>query len=290
MGDELLAGCGADPLVPDWATLTLPDAWPDGFDLRKPRDLITFLSQVFRRARSRVHIPDDMPGAHLIPKYVLQEFHNLPNGNYSKRITRGYITGFDRVMLGALGRVREDVAARMQHMESVVDIGCGGGHMAGALKRAGIPDVWGVDPSPYLLQHAARDYPDINFVQGIAECTGFPDQRFDGVAVCFLLHELPPRYLAEALSEFGRILKPGGLLAISEPSPVQLEKSWVSLWREWGWSGLYYRALAHLVFEPFVDAWHKQDVAALFANAGFELLSDSDAVPIRQLLARKIAH
>lgn len=280
----------ADPLVPDWHSLNLPDAWPDNLNFANPRELFPFLKKLLSRSRQAVDLPTDVPGAARIPKYVLQEFHNLPNGNYSKRFTRGYITGFDRLMLGSLTAVRENVASLMAGLDSAVDIGCGGGHMAGALKRAGVEDVWGVDPSPYLLQHAAQDYPDIKFVQGIAEQTGFPDQRFGGIAVCFLLHELPPKYLDQALREFNRILQPGGLLAISEPSEIQLKNHWRRLWREWGWSGIYFHCLARFVFEPFVDAWHRQDITTKLGEMGFEVVEDRDALPIRQILARKIAH
>src|SRR5690606_25206123 len=93
-------GCAvADPRVPDWRSLELPDPWPDRLDLRRPRHLWQFLRCITGR-RQRVQLPDNLPGRDALPKYVLQEFHNLPNGNYSKKVTRGYITGFDRVMLG----------------------------------------------------------------------------------------------------------------------------------------------------------------------------------------------
>ncbi|WP_317930871.1 class I SAM-dependent methyltransferase [Halioxenophilus sp. WMMB6] len=288
MGEQYFVGQEADPRVPDWRSLSLPDAWPDSLNFRNPKELFAFLVQMAGKSRQRVEIPADMPGANRIPKYILQEFHNLPNGNYSKRITRGYITGFDRMMLGSLNKVRQQVVGVMRGLQSVVDIGCGGGHLANALQRAGVADVWGVDPSPYLLQHAATDYPKVKFVQGIAEQTGFAEQRFDGIAICFLLHELPPKYLDGALAEFHRILKAGGLLAISEPSALQMDCSWWQVWRQWGWRGLYFALLAKLVHEPFVKAWHQQDIVAKLAQFGFELVSDEDQLPIRQIVARKV--
>jgi ubiquinone/menaquinone biosynthesis C-methylase UbiE len=289
MGEQSAIVTGDDPPVPDWRTLVLPDAWPDRLDFRKPADLWRLLAQIFNKKRPGVNLPAEMPGRERIPNYVLREFHNLPNGNYSKRITRGYVTGFEWVMMGSMGRVRQAVADEMHNSGSVLDVGCGGGRMADALKRAGVDDVWGIDPSPYLLQHAASDYPGIKFVQGVAEQTEFPDQRFDGVTACFLFHEMPPRYLDQALTEFYRILKPGGRLAISEPSPLQLRSSLLSLFKRHGFAGLYFGGLARLVYEPFVDAWHRQNLEAKLSEFGFALIEDRDQLPIRQLFARKVA-
>lgn len=277
-----------DPQVPDWQNLELPDAWPDLMDFSKPFNVWRLIRRALKKNRGTVEIPESMPGKQIIPKYVLLEFHNLPNGNYSKCITRGYIKSFERVMLGAMDRARGKVARQMHGLQSVLDVGCTGGRMANAVNQVGVPDVWGLDPSPYLLQHAAQAFPQVKFVQGVAEETGFADQRFEGVTVCFLFHEIPPQSLDASLQEFNRILKPGGLLAISEPSPRQMRGSWISrLWHE-GLAGLYYGALARLVYEPFVEAWHKQDMRKKLAEFGFELLEDSDEMPIRRLLARKV--
>lgn len=275
-----------DPRVPDWPSLELPDTWPDRLDLRRPGHLWQFLRAVFGR-RQRVQLPESLPGRERLPKYVLQEFHNLPNGNYSKTVTRGYITGFDRVMLGQMRRGRGRLAQFLAGCRSALDVGCAGGRTAQVLKQSGIDEVWGIDPSPYLLQHAARDFPDIHFVQGVAENTGFGDGRFDGVAACFLLHELPPRYLEQALTEFHRILAPGGRLAICEPSPLHLHSRLRDLWRRDGWRGLYFHLLARNLHEPFLQSWYKRDVESLFRRFGFELVGDEQQVPFRYLFARR---
>lgn len=280
--------------LPDWASIPLPDAWPDRLDLRRPRDLWQLARHALGRVHTAVELPPELPGREQIPKYILQEFHNLPNGNYSRRFTRGYITGFDRVMLGEISKSHREIAVSLAaepavRTGSVLDAGCGGGGLAGALQQAGIADVWGLDPSPYLLQHAARDWPGVRFVQGVAEDTGFADNTFAAITACFLLHEIPPRYLECCLAEFARILQPGGLLAVCEPSPLQLRRSPLALWRDYGWRGLYFHALARFVHEPFLDAWHRQDLPALFARHGFTLLRNDVGVPMRHLLARKAA-
>lgn len=289
MGQSFSANSAGDPLVPDWGTLTLPDAWPDRLDFSSPLEVARLVLGALRSKRPLVDLPEGLPGGDSIPPYILQEFHNLPNGNYSKSITRGYVTWFDRVMLGHLQRSREEVAARMSHLDSVLDIGCAGGHMAQALHDAGVADVWGVDPSPYLLQHAAARYPAVKFVQGIAENTGFRDGRFDGVTACFVMHEIPPRYLDASLAELRRVIRPGGMLAVIEPSPEQITEPLFRLTLRHGWRGIYFGLLARRMHEPFVRAWQKLHVASKLAEFGFRLDEDNDELPIRRILATRLA-
>jgi ubiquinone/menaquinone biosynthesis C-methylase UbiE len=278
----------ADPDIPDWSKVELPDAWPDLLRLWHPADLAIMLRRVFAHGAPKVDLPDGLQGSERIPNYSLIDFHNLPNGNYSKRFTRAYTERFDGVMLGYMRRIRERMAQRAKDCASILDIGCGGGALAAAFRRQGIADVWGLDPSPYLLQHAAAANPGIPFVQGTAENTGFPAGRFDAVAVCFVLHEIPGQYIRHSLGEFHRIMKTGGLLQISEPSATQLQQSMASLWQAWGWRGWYFGLLARLVREPFVSAWHRLDTGALLAAHGFELVADNDEMPIRHIEARRI--
>jgi len=275
-----------DPPVPDWANMSLPDSWADQLKLRRPWDLLKLLRRIMTK-RQHVQLPADMPGRELLPKYLLQEFHHLPNGNYSKQLTHGYITGFDRLMLGTMRSARKHLAERLSECSSVLDVGTAGGRTAAALKAQGVTDVWGLDPSPYLLQHAARRFPQVHFVQGTAEQTPFIDNRFEGVVACFVLHELPPKQVSAALHEFARITKPNGLLAICEPSAEQLNLSFWPLLRKHGWRGVYFNWLARLVHEPFVRAWHRIDLQRALDEAGFVCISDEEQFPSRMVLARR---
>src|SRR5258708_6920702 len=85
-----------DP-IPTACDAALLDAWPDALDLRRPRDLWRFFKKVILRRLAKVELPRGLPLNVQLPKYLLLEFHNLPNGNYSKKITHGYSRGFDVV-------------------------------------------------------------------------------------------------------------------------------------------------------------------------------------------------
>lgn len=271
----------------DWASIELPDAWPDRLDWSRLATAWGLWRHALSGQRQGVELAPGLPGAERIPKYVLQEFHNLPNGNYSKRLSRGYVQGFDAVMLGTLRAGRARLAQALCGAERALDLGCGAGHTAASLRAAGLPEVWGLDPSPYLLQEAARRYPGIRWCQGVVEDSHLPDQYFDAVSVCFVFHEIPPRYLRQALAELRRITRPGARLALLEPSALQMQATAWQLWRRFGWRGLYFKWLAARAYEPFVAAWHAQDVATLLAEQGFTVLADEAGCPFRFVLAER---
>ena len=273
----------AHPRALDWHRVVLPDAWPDRVNLLHPGEALRYFGRFF--ARRQVEIPPDLPGAERLPAYLKQEFHHLPNGVYSKRHADAYARWFDRVMLGRTVHARARLAATLAGTATALDAGCGTGGLAGALHAAGVGDVWGIDPSPYVLQIAARRHPEVHFVQGVIEESGFPSGRFDGVGACFLFHELPNRVADASLAEIGRILAPGGKLAIAEPSPIQLDGDLRTLVRRAGYGVLYFALLARWMHEPFVAAWHRRDVGAWLADHGFRLLVDDEMMPIRFITA-----
>lgn len=282
-----LTAASSNPTPIDWAAQDLPNAWPDLINWLHPRSLWMVANKVTGRSRGRVVLPPDLPGMERIPKYVLQEFHNLPNGNYSKRICQGYARSFEPMMLGTLSQGRERLAQALKGAEQVLDLGCGSGGSMPVLRAAGIRSVWGIDPSPYLLQLAAKLNPGAQLIHGVGEDIPVPDASMDGVNVCFVFHEIPPQHLRRVLSELQRIVKPGGKLAVLEPSVVQMSASAWQLWRGFGWRGLYFKWLAGHVFEPFVAAWHKQDFQALLREHGFEVLEDDTGCPFRFVLAQR---
>lgn len=269
---------------PSWAEAELPPTWPDRLRPWLPWELVQLLWSALRKRRP-VQVPSDLPGASSLPKYLLQEFHNLPNGNYSHNITSGYIRGFERTMLGHLTSARTRMAAHVLPAQDLLDVGSGGGSTAAHLLAAGAGNVTGVEPSPYMLRHAARRHPRIRFVQGLAEKLPFDDASFDAVSVCFVLHEMPPTFVRLALRELRRVLRPGGKLAICEPSPTQLRHGMYTLWRRHGWRGIYFRMLARRMHEPFVTAWHALDPVAELQAAGFTAVRDEEQFPSRHLQA-----
>lgn len=280
-----------DPLVPDWDSIELPKTWADEINFKTWTNVGRLWRSLFKKGNGRIELADDFPanlmGKSQLPKYLQQEFHGIPNGNFSNNITQGYIRTFDGTMLGKMKPVRKEMAYWFDSGASVLDIGCAGGQMAAALKDRGVEEVWGLDPSPYLLKHAAKANPKVHFIQGLAEDLQFADKRFDGITASFLFHEIPPKYIDKALSECHRVLADGGLLAICEPSSIQFKNGWWQMFKAYRFTGLYFKWLAGHVYEPFVPAWHKQDIASLLNQHGFEVLINCRDMPEHRVLARK---
>ena len=102
-----------------------------------------------------------------------------------------------------------------------LDVACGTGNVAMPMARAGAT-VTGVDIAPNLLEQAreraASENLSIQFDEGDAEQLPYADASFDVVASMFGAMFAPrPEVVA---SEFARVLKPGGLLAMANWNPA----------------------------------------------------------------------
>lgn len=103
---------------------------------------------------------------------------------------------------------------------TVIDVGCGDGWLVRSLTRKGA-HVTGIEVSPKHLAHAQSLRPagDEHYMQGVAEDLPIPSQSADVVIFFNSLHHIDEKGLLKALREAARVLKPGGILFVSEPLP-----------------------------------------------------------------------
>lgn len=112
-------------------------------------------------------------------------------------------------------QLAERTLAGLDGCRRLVDVGCGTGRFAAFARHRLGARVWGVDPSAEMLRRA-RARPDargIGWKQGVAERLPFQDGWFDAAHMHLVVHTLADR--GRALAEIGRVLGPGGRLAIA---------------------------------------------------------------------------
>jgi len=121
----------------------------------------------------------------------------------------------NRVMTGGLdGRWRRRAVAKVVWPgDRVLDACCGTGDFAVEAERRG-GRVVGLDFSNRMLERARRKSGTIEWVQGDALALPFDDGAYDAVTVGFGVRNLED--LERGLMELGRVLRPGGKLAVLE--------------------------------------------------------------------------
>ncbi len=113
------------------------------------------------------------------------------------------------------GLTRETVpllreAADIRSGITVLDIGSGPGHVAGALAETGAA-VTGIDFSARMVEVARRHYSQATFLEADAEELPFGDASFEAVVSNFVVHHLARPDVV--FREVCRVLKPGGCFA-----------------------------------------------------------------------------
>ena len=127
----------------------------------------------------------------------------------------------------AIRRMTVEMAAAAPG-EAALDVGCGTGSLAIALKAAvgASGEVTGIDASPEMIEQARRKAAKAgakaDFRVALIEELPFGEGEFDLVLSSFMLHHLPDDVKRKGLAEVRRVLKPGGrFLAVDFGSTSQ---------------------------------------------------------------------
>lgn len=130
-----------------------------------------------------------------------------------KRFTTPHGKVFHALELQQLRRV----AAGLDKGSKVLDVGCGTGRFVYEMLKAG-HSVWGVDPSPYMLEVAGKkcaDFSRVHFTLAEGAFLPYPGESFDFVYSVRTLNQTESRdYALRMIREMIRVTKPGGLALI----------------------------------------------------------------------------
>ena len=95
----------------------------------------------------------------------------------------------------------------------ILDAGCGTGVTVQHVSSRGDYQVFGIDRSPSLLAEAGSQGHRPGLIRGDLESLPFADQSFDGIICECTLSQTRG---SAVLAEFGRVLRPGGALILTD--------------------------------------------------------------------------
>jgi len=133
----------------------------------------------------------------------------------------------------------------------VLDAGCGPGHWTDHLSRCGL-DVQGLDIVPEFLNTARARYPAVKFELGSIDAIDEPSDSLGGVLSWFSTIHHEPSQIVIPLTEFARVLHPGGTLLLGYFDGTEIE------------------AFDHAVVRAY--RWPARELGAMLEAAGFDII------------------
>lgn len=116
----------------------------------------------------------------------------------------------------------------------ILDAGCGPGHWTKHLNELGC-DARGIDLVPGFLDHARSACPGIRFDLGSIDQIDAADDSLGGILSWFSTIHHDQRAIIAPLSEFARVLRPGGQLALGFFSGIAFEPFDHAVTRAYRW-------------------------------------------------------
>jgi ubiquinone/menaquinone biosynthesis C-methylase UbiE len=168
--------------------------------------------------------------------------------------------------------------ANIQNDEQVLEVACGTGRATVELaRRVGQHGMlYALDLTPAMLAQARRKLEKEHLIdrvelrQGDARHLPYPDEMFDLIYNAYMFDLIKTAVIPDIVSEFKRVLKPGGRLVLVNTSKQGSKKSAYEFLYEKGVLGSVYGGCRPVMLAPFLRQAGFERVARVFRpNGGF---------------------
>ena len=172
--------------------------------------------------------------------------------------------------LAAMERLNNELllVADLKDGQSVLDAGCGfGGTLAAIQTRWKGMNLTGINIDARQLEIARKQVPGVSFIEGDACALPFESSTFDRVLAVECIFHFPSRL--QFLKEAARVLKPGGLIALSDFVPRKPNGSNSRIGKVLG-------RQIQKGYGPLGGDWVEGDYNAMARAANLRLIVDKD--------------
>lgn len=111
-----------------------------------------------------------------------------------------------------------EVVRDMDLGAKILDAGCGDGRFLGVLRERGFINLYGTDYSERAVSFARLLLPEAAMSVADLTALSYEDNFFDAIFMIETLEHIIPESIPVIISNFKRVLKPGGKLIITVPS------------------------------------------------------------------------
>lgn len=123
-------------------------------------------------------------------------------------------------------QVKADVLVELLQREAparsldILDVGCGNGAIHHFLLSSGLPmKVTGIEVAAEFLEMARQANPAVTYDVYDGSRLPYETAQFDAAFTICVMHHVPPGQWPDFLAEMGRVVRPGGLVAVFEHNP-----------------------------------------------------------------------
>lgn len=168
----------------------------------------------------------------------------------------------------------------------ILDLGCGNGRLSKMIQKYGC-DYLGMDNSAGQIKEARKLFPQNKFERGDLLKIPLPDHSLDQIWTIAAFHHLPNRKTRlQALKEMQRVLKPGGIIIMTNWNLFQKKYRpfvWQAIWsffknfgqkQAWNDTFIPWKQGAKELTKRYYHAFTSRELSKLFKQSDFKIVEE----------------